>query len=62
MSDPLGVGHPVAMDQPGSLALHVILPGEDEAGFRARLDAWRADFPPRNPLEESLLEQAARLS
>ena len=39
-----------------------ILPGEDEAAFRARLDAWRADFPPRNPQEESLLEEAARLS
>ena len=39
-----------------------ILPGEDEAAFRARLDAWRADFPPRNPQEECLLEEAARLS
>jgi hypothetical protein len=39
-----------------------ILPGEDEATFRARLDAWRAHYPPRSPEEESLLEQAVRLS
>src|SRR5262249_21829145 len=40
----------------------LILPGEDGAAFQARLDAWRADFPPRNPMEEALLEQAARLA
>jgi hypothetical protein len=40
----------------------LILPGEDEAAFRARLDAWKAGVKPRNPLEESLIEQAARLS
>src|SRR5581483_9333709 len=39
-----------------------VLPGEDEAAFRARLDAWRADIKPRNAEEEALLEQAARLS
>jgi hypothetical protein len=39
-----------------------ILPGEDEAAFRARLDAWRTDFPPRTPQEESLIEEAAQLS
>ena len=40
----------------------LILPGEDDAVFRARLDAWRADFPPRNSQEDNLIEQAARLS
>jgi hypothetical protein len=40
----------------------LILPGEDEAAFRDRLDAWRADFPPRNSAEETLLEQIARFS
>jgi hypothetical protein len=40
----------------------LILPGEDGAAYRERLDAWRADFPPRSPTEESLLEQIARFS
>jgi hypothetical protein len=40
----------------------IVLPGEDEAAFRTRLDAWKAGCAPRNPLEESLIEQAARLS
>jgi hypothetical protein len=40
----------------------LILPGEDPAAFRARLDAWRSGHPPRNPQEEALLEQAVRLS
>src|SRR5262249_7317412 len=40
----------------------LILPGEDDATFRARLDAWRADVKPRGPLEDALVEQAARLS
>src|SRR5262249_23501211 len=40
----------------------LILPGEDEPAFQARLDSWKASLPPRNPLEESLMEQAARLS
>jgi hypothetical protein len=40
----------------------LILPGEDPAAFRARLDAWRTGHPPRNRHEEELLEQAARLS
>jgi hypothetical protein len=40
----------------------LILPGEHDAAFRARLDAWRADVKPRGPLEDALVEQAARLS
>jgi hypothetical protein len=40
----------------------IILPGEDGAAFRSRLDAWWLDCPPRNPLEESLLRQAVELS
>jgi hypothetical protein len=40
----------------------LILPGEDEAAYRARLDAFQAEVRPRNSLEESLVERAARLS
>jgi hypothetical protein len=40
----------------------LILPGEDPAAFRDRLDAWRSGHPPRSPREEDLLEQAVRLS
>jgi hypothetical protein len=40
----------------------LILPGEDEPAFQARLDSWKASLPPRNPREEALLEQVARLS
>jgi hypothetical protein len=40
----------------------LILPGEDDAAFRSRLDAWKADFPPRDPVEEALVEQAARFA
>ncbi len=39
-----------------------ILPGEDDAAFRTRLEAWRAGSPPRSPEEEALLEEAVRLS
>jgi hypothetical protein len=40
----------------------LILPGEDDAAFLARLEAWRADVRPRNSLEDALVEQAARFS
>ncbi len=40
----------------------LILPGEREADYQDRREAWVAKFPPRDPLEASLLEQAVRLS
>ncbi len=40
----------------------VVLPGEDDAAYRARLDAWRAEHRPRNQDEEALLERAVALS
>ncbi len=43
-------------------ALTLILPGENESDYRDRFDAWTAVYPPRDPLEKSLLEQAVRLS
>ena len=39
-----------------------VLPGEDEAGYRSRQEAWKADLRPRNPLEVSLVEQAVDFS
>src|SRR5579875_1249820 len=40
----------------------LILPGEDEAEFQARLVDWRADLMPRNEPEEALVAEAVRLS
>jgi hypothetical protein len=40
----------------------VVLPGEDESAYQSRLEAWTADCPPRDVLEQALLEQATRLS
>ncbi|HZW31926.1 MAG TPA: hypothetical protein VFF52_14540 [Isosphaeraceae bacterium] len=39
-----------------------ILPGEDAETYRARIDAWTADFRPRNEFEHFLVEQAVRVS
>jgi hypothetical protein len=40
----------------------LILPGEDEARYQDRREAWAAAYPPRDTLEASLLEQAVGLS
>src|SRR5690242_14265660 len=40
----------------------VVLAGEDEAAFLARLEAWIADVRPRDDRERALVEQAVRLS
>ena len=39
-----------------------VLPGEDPAALPGRIDAWTADFQPRNQLERDLVERTARLS
>src|SRR5205823_11537831 len=33
-----------------------VLPGEDAEAYRARIDAWTADFRPRNEFEQFLIE------
>jgi hypothetical protein len=40
----------------------IVLPGEDQAAYRARLEAWRAEHRPRNPEEDDILERAVALS
>ncbi len=40
----------------------LILPGEQESEYLERLDSWTGVYPPRDPLEQSLVEQAVRLS
>jgi hypothetical protein len=39
-----------------------VRPGEDAEAYRARVEAWMADFRPRNVFEQFLVEQAARVS
>jgi hypothetical protein len=46
----------------GMTAKFDVLPGEDGAALTGRIDAWTADFQPRNQLERDLVERAARLS
>ena len=46
----------------GMTAKFDVLPGEDGAALTGRIDAWTADFRPRNQLERDLVERAARLS
>jgi hypothetical protein len=46
----------------GLEARTIVLPGEDQAAYSARLEAWRADYRPRNPEEQAILERAVALS
>ncbi len=39
-----------------------VLPGEDGASFRARLDTWTASLEPRDDLERYLVERAVNVS
>ncbi|HZW31568.1 MAG TPA: hypothetical protein VFF52_12725, partial [Isosphaeraceae bacterium] len=39
-----------------------VLPGEDPEAYRRRIEAWTADFRPRNEAERFLVEQAARVT
>jgi hypothetical protein len=42
----------------GMTAKTVVLPGEDEDVYLEKLAAWKADFPPRNEMEDSVIEDA----
>jgi hypothetical protein len=46
----------------GMRAKTSVLPGEDEALFRARLDAWTVDLQPRDEVERFLVARAVELS
>jgi hypothetical protein len=46
----------------GMTAKFDVLPGEDAAALTGRIDAWTADFQPRNQLERDLIERAVRVS
>ena len=39
-----------------------VLPGEDEAAFRRRVEEWTDHLAPRNPVEQFLVEQAVTAS
>ena len=46
----------------GMRATLAVLPGEDEAAFAWRIDAWTSDLKPRNPVEQYLVDRAVKVS
>jgi hypothetical protein len=44
----------------GMRATLAVLPGEDEAAFASRNDAWTSDLKPRNEVEQYLIDPAVR--
>jgi AcrR family transcriptional regulator len=44
----------------GLTAKTVVLPGEDQDAYLEKLAAWKADFPPRNEVEEAVIEDAVQ--
>jgi hypothetical protein len=46
----------------GMRAKTILLPGEDEAAFRGRLDAWTVALDPRDEIEQFLVTRAVEVS
>jgi hypothetical protein len=46
----------------GMRATLAVLPGEDEAAYAWRMDAWTSDLKPRNPVEQYLVDRAVKVS